>query len=178
MNSIKNIFLANPQIAIYLLALIVVTICGIAILPNKTTFLKEENFQEQQDVFLQEDDGFEDKLIYVHIDGAVLNPGIEEVKEGTRIFELIELSGGLTEDADISRINLASVLKDEQKIIVPQLVDESLSDTVLYKVSNNTSFSGLPITTKTVFPININYATSSELQALTGIRSINGTKNN
>ncbi len=121
-------------------------------LPQEETFITEIN-----------DSQTEEKTIFVHIDGAVQNPGIKEVKEGTRIFELIELSGGETENADISRLNLASVLKDEQKVIVPYKITEedqtinTFSTNYQLKQNSNTKI------------ININYASLQELQALSGI---------
>jgi len=59
------------------------------------------------------------ETIFVHIEGAVNSPGIKEVPKGTRIFEVINLASGECVDADVSKINLASIVKDEQKIYVP-----------------------------------------------------------
>jgi len=121
-------------------------------LPQEETFISEINNGQ-----------IEEKTIFVHIDGAVQNPGIKEVKEGTRIFELIELSGGETENADISRLNLASVLKDEQKITVPYRITEEAqtknTSSPNYQLNQNTSAK----------IININYASVQDLQTLSGI---------
>jgi competence protein ComEA len=57
--------------------------------------------------------------IYVHVSGAVKSPGVYALKEGARIYEAIELAGGLAEDADEERLNLAQVLRDAQKVYVP-----------------------------------------------------------
>ena len=58
-------------------------------------------------------------IIYVHISGAVKNSGLYKVRVGYRIGQLIELTGGLSAGADISGINLAGVLMDGQKVIIP-----------------------------------------------------------
>ena len=43
---------------------------------------------------------------YVDIKGEVKNPGIYEVNSGTRINDVIKLSGGLTKNADVSRLRM------------------------------------------------------------------------
>lgn len=57
-------------------------------------------------------------MIYVDISGCVKEPGVYEVQEGTRVFQLIEEAGGLTENADIEGINRAEPLIDGQKIVI------------------------------------------------------------
>lgn len=57
-------------------------------------------------------------VIYVDISGCVVRPGVYCLPRGSRLFEAIELAGGLTEDADVRSINRAEQLKDEQRILV------------------------------------------------------------
>ncbi len=59
------------------------------------------------------------KLV-IDIDGCVKHPGIYEIDEGTRLYEVIEMAGGLTKSADTTLINQAEVLSDGQKIIIPK----------------------------------------------------------
>lgn len=59
--------------------------------------------------------------IKVHITGEVNNPGVKEVENGARIEDIIILAGGLTEFADISKVNLAYKLEDGQKIYIPNV---------------------------------------------------------
>ena len=37
--------------------------------------------------------------ICVHINGAVKNPGVYNVKDGARLYQVIDLAGGLTKNA-------------------------------------------------------------------------------
>ena len=69
-----------------------------------------------------------EKIVIVHITGSVKNPGIVKLKEGSRIEDAIEAAGGLTENADISNVNLAYVLDDGTKIKIPNLDDEDIGD--------------------------------------------------
>ncbi|MHA7223871.1 helix-hairpin-helix domain-containing protein [Arthrobacter sp. RHLT1-20] len=58
--------------------------------------------------------------IFVHIAGAVAKPGVLELPEGSRVHEAIAAAGGSTASADPGRLNLAAVLEDGQRILVPE----------------------------------------------------------
>ena len=59
--------------------------------------------------------------ITVCISGAVAKPGLYEVTKGSRAKQVIELAGGVTEEADLDRVNLAQLCKDGGHIKVPRL---------------------------------------------------------
>ena len=68
--------------------------------------------------------------IYVDISGEIINPGVYKVHEGDRVFQVIEMAGGLTENADTTTINQAETVFDGEKIIVPKVgEDEGYSTT-------------------------------------------------
>ena len=50
--------------------------------------------------------------MYIYIIGEVNNPGVVLLNEGSRIVDAIEAAGGITDRANISKINLVYVLKD------------------------------------------------------------------
>ncbi len=56
--------------------------------------------------------------IKVDIKGAVKNPGVYEVEENSRVSDVINISGGLTNEADTSVINLSKNVVDEMVIII------------------------------------------------------------
>ena len=58
----------------------------------------------------------EEKIIAVHITGAIKNAGVIRIEENSRIEDVIEKAGGLTEDADITNVNLAFIVEDGVKI--------------------------------------------------------------
>ncbi len=99
-----------------------------------------------------------ENLFFVYVVGAVYKPGVVEVEEGTRLYQVIQKVGGALETADLSKINLASIVKDEQKIIVPYI--ENKED----KVNDNSANvqAGVRL-------VNINTASEAELQTLNGI---------
>ena len=69
----------------------------------------------------------EEDMMAVHITGEVKNPGVVKVKQGSRIEDIIEAAGGLTENADITDVNLAYVVEDGMKIRIPSNDEEELS---------------------------------------------------
>lgn len=93
--------------------------------------------------------------IKVHIIGEINNPGLYELEEGARIYDLIILAGSQTENADLNKINLAYELSDGEKIYIPSIFDEDYE-----YINSDNNKSG---------KININKATENDLQNITGI---------
>ena len=93
--------------------------------------------------------------IVVYVTGAVNNPGVYELRSGDRIYQAIDMAGGMTEDAAEGAINLAELIEDGQQITV-YTEDEMVSASIAEEESS----SGL---------VNINSATSEELCTLPGI---------
>ena len=60
----------------------------------------------------------EKNYIYVEIKGAVLNPKVYKIEENSIVNDLIEKSGGLLDNADISVNNLSKRLHDEDVVII------------------------------------------------------------
>ena len=98
--------------------------------------------------------------IFVFITGEIYNPGVFELYYGQRVFEAIDLAGGLTSYANENAINLAAVLFDTQHIIVPHIDDEI---EILTQQSPNLAQDSASLL------VNINTASSIELQTLPGI---------
>ncbi len=57
--------------------------------------------------------------ISVHVAGAVAKPGVVQLPAGSRVHEAITAAGGATDMAEPDRLNLAAVLEDGQKVLVP-----------------------------------------------------------
>lgn len=56
--------------------------------------------------------------IFVDIDGAVINPGVYKLIEGSRVIDAISLAGGLNEKAITQNLNMARKLVDGEKIYI------------------------------------------------------------
>ncbi|MBQ8918737.1 MAG: helix-hairpin-helix domain-containing protein [Acidaminococcaceae bacterium] len=59
--------------------------------------------------------------VTVCVSGAVVNPGVYQVEKGSRAQQVIELAGGVTEEADMDRVNLAQLCRDGGHIKVSRL---------------------------------------------------------
>jgi competence protein ComEA len=58
-------------------------------------------------------------MIYVHVAGAVRQPGLLRLPAGTRVATAVERAGGPGPRADVSGVNLAAKLEDGQQVVVP-----------------------------------------------------------
>lgn len=67
------------------------------------------------------------KKIKVDIKGEIINPNVYEVNEDTRIIDVINIAGGLTENAEVKSINLSKKLNDEDVIIIYQKGEEIIT---------------------------------------------------
>lgn len=59
--------------------------------------------------------------VIVYISGAVRAPDVYELPEAARVKDLVLAAGGLAEEADPDRINLAERLSDGQHVYVPRV---------------------------------------------------------
>lgn len=82
---------------------------------------------------------------FVHICGAVKEPGVYALSQGSRIYQAVELAGGFLPEAEESSLNLAAPISDGMKITVltkeeaKALSGEEPSDGAGGKVNINTA---------------------------------------
>ena len=72
----------------------------------------------QKGVIATSTNSVEDSNIKVDIKGAIKEPGVYEIKKGSRVTDLIKLAGGGTPDADLDVTNLSQKLNDEDCIVI------------------------------------------------------------
>ncbi len=111
-----------------------------------------------------------EKVITVHISGEIVNPGVVTIESNNRLSDAVDKLGGVTEDADLNRINLAIKLEDEKHYIIPKLVED---DNNLYDEKENNLQSE---NNTNLNKININKATIQDLDKLPGIGEATANK--
>ncbi|MBP3501892.1 MAG: helix-hairpin-helix domain-containing protein [Clostridia bacterium] len=134
---------------------------------NFIEFTEENNKSEDTNNMLESSE--ENRIIYIHITGEVVNPGVFMLNEGDRIKDAIEKAGGLTNDADIEKINLAYQLSDGQKINIPNVNDKNNNKENYITESDGENIIIADEDYEKKKKININTATQAELESLTGI---------
>jgi competence protein ComEA len=59
------------------------------------------------------------RKLVVHVVGAVRDPGLYRLREGSRVDDAIRLAGGPKPKAALELVNLASPVADGQQVVVP-----------------------------------------------------------
>ena len=101
----------------------------------------------------------QETVIFVDIKGAVKNPGVYQMKVGDRVKDALEAAGGLTEEADGQKVNLAKRIEDQMVIVVPK-VGEEAEEIPAGETRKEATKEG---------KVNINTATVEELKTLKGV---------
>ena len=81
--------------------------------------IMEEEALETETVEKKEEND-DNKIIEVSVDikGAIKNPGVYVITSDKKVIDVVNLAGGLTEEADTSLINLAKKVFDEMVVII------------------------------------------------------------
>ena len=161
--------------------IIVIILFSIALAGGVCLYFKTEEKENIQNIFeevennvttntVENENTEEAKKIAIHITGEVKKTGVIYLKEGSRIVDAIEKAGGITKNADLSKVNLAYVLQDGQKLYIPNKKDnasvyisEDSGQDVIDNGNTNTK------TKNKRKKININTANKEELQSISGI---------
>jgi competence protein ComEA len=112
------------------------------------------------------------KEVVVDVQGAVVQPGVIHLSVGSRVGDAIAAAGGYGPRVAAERVgrelNLAALLRDGDKIVVPSRDDGPSATTG--------GGSGSAGASPGSGPIDVNRATASELDALPGIGPVTANK--
>lgn len=106
----------------------------------------------------EKNDDKQDEKIFVDVKGAVKNPGVFEITKDKRIKDLIDVAGGLLDDADTSTLNLSQKVKDQMVIYVLKHGEKPKQ---MSEIGTTSSSSG--------DVININTANKEQLMKISGV---------
>ena len=102
----------------------------------------------------------------VHVCGAVEQPGVYELPQGSRIYQAIECAGGLSAEADPDYLNQADFVSDGEKVYVPTREEVTELDSRLQNVMAQSGETSAPSGL-----VNLNTASEDQLCTLPGIGS-------
>jgi competence protein ComEA len=105
--------------------------------------------------------------LVVDIRGEIETPGVYELSPGARLQDAIAAAGGLTEQADLSMVNLARRLRDGELIVVVAVPVPG--STPIVTLADAGDAAGADESRRR---ININTATAAELEALPGVGEV------
>lgn len=100
------------------------------------------------------------KTIFVYVCGNVVNPGVYEAYEDSRVYELIDKAGGVTDNGCLEAVNLAEHVYDGQKLYIPDYEEYEDKGSISYQQENSDNRSSM---------VNINSADAEALMTLPGI---------
>lgn len=109
----------NSIFYVIMVSAFVFSACGVS---DKALVLTgDEGTETRSPVVTSEEEGgnSSEQMIYVYVCGAVQNPGVVELPQGSRAADALEAVGGLLESAQSDYVNLAARLEDAQKLYFP-----------------------------------------------------------
>ena len=164
MSKIKN-FLIKYKFQIILTVIFIISIISIYIQDKdrKASFSINSTKIEKSD-----------SKIGVYISGEIKKEGVYYLDKDSRIANLIDIAGGVTDKADVSKINPAQKLNDSDKVVIPAKKERSIEDEI--EIDDENDELKEKSSSSTSGKVNINSATKSELMKLNGIGDATATK--
>ena len=168
----KKIVMIVSLIVLFLF-IVIIKICI-----KKDDYVIVDNNSEDIDLKTSDkEDNKDNKLYYVDVKGAVVNPGVYAVESDKRVIDVIKMAGGLLDNSDTTYINLSKYISDEMVIVIytkeelnnSNTIDYSFNDAYLDISSNNNDNNKKNDSTNSKTLININSASMEELTSLSGI---------
>ena len=180
---LEELFKDKKKLGIYIVILILLTILGFNYYRNGYKELRKNN---DEDIFVEQNNEsdnsayfenesnsksefseksipLKDKNIVVEIKGEVKKPDVYTLEDESIVKDVIDLAGGVTEEADLSNINRAKKLQNHELIYIRN------KNEINNKVEDNTVVNNIETTTNASNMVNINSATLEELKTLNGI---------
>jgi competence protein ComEA len=104
-------------------------------------------------------------VVVVHVAGAVVHPGVVQLRAGSRVIDALEAVGGGVLGADLDRLNLAAKLTDGERVAVPKVGEQPPAEIL----GDGAAAGGAAGTPTAGAPLDLNSATPAQLDQLPGI---------
>jgi competence protein ComEA len=136
--------------------------------------LKDNDLETMQN---SNDNKSTNKKLTIYISGAVKSPKVVELDSEERLMDGVMLCDGVTEDADMNKINMAMKVEDGGHYIIPKIGEESISNNnEVENMNNNENINKSLETNEDTNKININNASIIELDSLPGVGEVTAQK--
>ena len=117
------------------------------------------------------------RIAYIYITGEIAKPGVYKLSEDSRIFQLIEMAGGFTKNADTESLNLAENVIDGSHVHIGSKFHvqyesptiPGMPANIQTQNANARANSAITYSQAQAGKININSAGAGELESLPGI---------
>ncbi len=130
----------------------------------------------QQDSLTSRSTATQSEKITVDLTGAVKHQGVYTLAHNSRLQDLLELAGGLTQRAQLRAINRAVILQDQAKVYIPyrgEKVTPAPNSALATSAASSSPISSTETTNNSAEiasnKVNLNTASLTDLQKLTGI---------
>lgn len=107
--------------------------------------------------------------ILIHVAGAVRQPGLYELPPKARVRDALQAAGGALPSADESALNLAALVEDGQKLLIPERSLAATTPAPNHSPTPGTSPGAPAAPANSSGPIDLNTASVEELDSLPGI---------
>ena len=142
--------------------IIVLFLIGAILVGGITLSVRQHRASQVEPQVVGSQSSLSQDTIFVDVKGAVWKPGVYEVEPGKRVIDVVKLANPRP-DADMDALNLAALLKDQQRIFIPPKAVQGIETAAeeIPQTAGSGSFSASRV--------NINLAVKEQLENLPGI---------
>lgn len=151
--------------------LVILALAGLIIFGSGLFWLKTSGQpQTQVEILSASTEQTNAKSIYIDVSGAVNKPGVYQLELGSRVEDALRAAGGFTEGASTkwieTNLNRAMILVDGAKIYIPSQSE----------IQTNSAGASSSLVKTISEKVNLNSASQSELETLTGVGPVTAVK--
>lgn len=136
----------------------------VIMIPIHSTEIETEDKLDTKEDIIETEENIEIETYYIFISGAIENPGVYEITENSRLYEVIKMAGGLTDNASPDFVNQARKVMDGEQITIPTIEEVEKGLVVeVNQLPNESKENGNNLL------VNINTATEVTLCTINGV---------